>query len=108
VDRLAGRTPVREGRPRRRDRRGRAVGASVDVRRARPAAATAPRWGEGVQLRRTRRAERPRTPPASRARTREQHVEPPSEHALTIGGRTDRDVRAIGCRSAPRLPSRRP
>jgi hypothetical protein len=80
VDRVAGRSPIRERGTRRDDRRRRTVATGIDVRGRRPAAATAPRRLEGDEGGLASLAERPRARAASGTGPWEQDVDRPIEH----------------------------
>ncbi len=93
MDGLPRRSPIRERRADGCDRPRRAIGAPIDVRARRPAAATAPRRLQGNEGARTRLAEGPRARAAPGARPREQDVDRPSDrrvaHRRTLRRATD-------------------
>jgi hypothetical protein len=103
VDRGLGRSPVRERRSRRRDRRRRTVPASLDVRRQGSAAATAPRRLEREELPGACGAERPRARSATGAGPWEENVDRSIEHGGTLRRAAD-TLRG----AAPRSDRRRP
>jgi len=103
VDRGLGRSPIRERRPRRRDGPRRTVAASLDVRRQRPPATTAPRRLEREQLPAACRAERPRACTATGAGPWEEDVDRSIEHGGTLHRAAD-TLRAAEPRSDRRRP----
>jgi hypothetical protein len=80
TDRFPCRTPVRERRPHRGDRRQGAVSAAIHVRGSRAAAPATPRRLQRDERTRAGLAERPRTHAAPRTDSREQDVDGPIEH----------------------------
>jgi hypothetical protein len=84
VDRGLGRAAVGERRSRRRDRRRRTVRASLDVRGQGSTATIAPRWRQWEELPRARRAERPRACATPGAGPREENVDRPLQHGVTL------------------------
>ncbi len=89
VDGGSSRSPVRERGSRRRDRRRRAVTASIDVGGRGSSAPTTPRGLQRNELPGTRPAERPRARAASGAGPWEHDVDRPIEHVGTLAPADD-------------------